>query len=104
MVNIDVPNSRVNFYAEWNQIDLIEVDYCNQNHCHHSSKFVLLNPYHFEGLDSVRPVKDNFYKFQTMKGLRATESHSADRAAQPKQKVNQATELENKVKLESCRF
>ena len=39
-----------------------------------------------------------------MKGLRATESHSADRAAQPKQKVNQAAELENKVELESCRF
>ena len=39
-----------------------------------------------------------------MKVLRATESHSADRAAQPKQKVNQAAELENKVKSESFGF
>ena len=39
-----------------------------------------------------------------MKGLRATESHSADRAAQQKQKENQAAELENKVKLESFRL
>ena len=39
-----------------------------------------------------------------MKGLRATEIHSADRAAQQKQKVNQATELKNKVKLESFEF
>ena len=28
-----------------------------------------------------------------MKGLRATESHSADRAAKPKQKVNQTAEM-----------
>ena len=39
-----------------------------------------------------------------MKGLHATESHLADRAAQPKQKVNQAAELENIVKLESFEF
>ena len=34
-----------------------------------------------------------------MKGLRATESHSADRAAQPKQKVDQIAEFENEMKL-----
>ena len=35
------------------------------------------------------------YQFvTTMKGLRATESHSADRAAQPKQKVTHKAELE----------
>ena len=36
--------------------------------------------------------------FLTMKGLRATESHSADRAAQPKQKVDQIADLENQMK------
>ena len=39
-----------------------------------------------------------------MKGLRATESHSADRAAKAKQKVNQTAELEQYSKTRFLSF
>ena len=41
---------------------------------------------------------------KTMKGLRATESHSADRAAQTKQKVIQTAKLENYRKTRLLNF